>query len=89
MNVLFVIHYPVFGGPHNQALVLAQSLVRHGVDMTILLPDEPGNAAGRLRSAGVDVVTMPLHRVRATPHPAHIRSGSSSDCAVRCARFAG
>jgi hypothetical protein len=39
--------------------------------MTVLLPDEPGNAADRLRAAGVDVITMPLHRVRATPHPAH------------------
>jgi glycosyltransferase involved in cell wall biosynthesis len=71
MNVLFVIHYPVFGGPHNQALLLARSLARQGVEMTVLLPDEPGNAADRLRAAGVDVFTMPLHRVRATPHPAH------------------
>jgi glycosyltransferase involved in cell wall biosynthesis len=70
VNVLFVIHYPVFGGPHNQALLLARSLERQGVDMTVLLPDEPGNAADRLRAAGVDVVSMPLHRVRATPHPA-------------------
>jgi glycosyltransferase involved in cell wall biosynthesis len=71
VNVLFVIHYPVYGGPHSQALLLARSLVRRGVEMTILLPDEPGNAADRLREAGVDVVTMPLHRLRATPHPAH------------------
>jgi len=71
MNVLFVIHYPVFGGPHNQALLLARSLARKGVEMTVLLPDEPGNAADRLRAADVDVVTMPLHRVRAAPHPAH------------------
>jgi glycosyltransferase involved in cell wall biosynthesis len=71
MNVLVVIHYPVFGGPHNQALLLARSLVRHGVEITVLLPDEPGNAVDRLRAAGVDVVTMPLHRLRATPQPAH------------------
>jgi glycosyltransferase involved in cell wall biosynthesis len=71
VNLLFVIHYPVFGGPHNQAMLLARSLGRQGVEMTVLLPDEPGNAADRLRAAGVDVVTMPLHRVRATPHPAH------------------
>jgi glycosyltransferase involved in cell wall biosynthesis len=31
-----------------------------------LLPSEPGNAAGRLRDAGIDVVTMPLHRMRNT-----------------------
>jgi glycosyltransferase involved in cell wall biosynthesis len=71
MNVLVVIHYPVFGGPHNQALLLARSLVRHGVEMTVLLPDEPGNAVDRLRAAGVEVVSMPLHRLRATPQPAH------------------
>jgi hypothetical protein len=71
VNVLFVIHYPVFGGPHNQALLLARSLRRRGVEMTVLLPDEPGNAADRIRAAGVDVVTMPLHRARATLHPAH------------------
>jgi glycosyltransferase involved in cell wall biosynthesis len=71
VNVLFVVHYPIFGGPHNQALLLARSLERHGVEMTVLLPDEPGNAADRLRAADVDVITMSLHRVRATPHPAH------------------
>ena len=70
MKVLFVIHYPVFGGPHNQALLLSRSLAREGVEMAVLLPDEPGNAADRLRAGGVEVFTMRLHRVRATPHPA-------------------
>jgi glycosyltransferase involved in cell wall biosynthesis len=37
--------------------------------MTVLLPSEPGNAAERLRAANVDVVTMPLHRLRATANP--------------------
>jgi glycosyltransferase involved in cell wall biosynthesis len=69
VNVLFVIHYPVFGGPHNQALLLARSLEAHGVSMTVLLPDEPGNAAERLRHAGVELVLIPLHRLRATPDP--------------------
>jgi glycosyltransferase involved in cell wall biosynthesis len=71
VNVLVVIHYPVFGGPHNQALLLARSLVRHGVEMTVLLPDEPGNAVDRLQAAGVEVVSMPLQRLRATLRPAH------------------
>jgi glycosyltransferase involved in cell wall biosynthesis len=74
MNVLFLIHYPVFGGPHNQALRLAGPLLRLGVKTTVLLPDEPGNAASRLQAAGVDVITMPLHRMRATANPAaHLR----------------
>lgn len=69
MRVLFVIHYPVFGGPHNQALLLAHELERHGLHMTVLLPDGPGNAVPRLRSSGIDVVTVPLHRARATVDP--------------------
>jgi len=74
MNVLFLVHYPVFGGPHNQALRLAGPLRRLGVKTTVLLPDEPGNAASRLQAAGVDVITMPLHRMRATANPAaHLR----------------
>jgi glycosyltransferase involved in cell wall biosynthesis len=69
MNVLFVIHYPVFGGPHNQALLLAREFERRGLHMIVLLPEGPGNAAPRLRSSGIDVVTVPLHRVRATVDP--------------------
>ncbi|MBA2525292.1 MAG: glycosyltransferase family 4 protein [Pyrinomonadaceae bacterium] len=34
-----------------------------------MLPDEPGNAAARLRGGGVEVVVMPLHRLRATTRP--------------------
>jgi hypothetical protein len=74
MRPLSIIHYPVFGGPHNQALRLAGPLRRLGVKTTVLLPDEPGNAASRLQAAGVDVITVPLHRVRATANPAaHLR----------------
>jgi glycosyltransferase involved in cell wall biosynthesis len=65
VNLLLVIHYPVFGGPHNQALRLARALEREGVHVTVLLPDH-GDGARRLRAAGIDVITMPLHRARAT-----------------------
>jgi glycosyltransferase involved in cell wall biosynthesis len=65
VNLLVVIHYPVFGGPHNQALRLARALEREGVNVTVLLP-ERGDGARRLRAAGIDVITMPLHRARAT-----------------------
>src|ERR671933_654083 len=65
VNLLLVIHYPVFGGPHNQALRLVRALEREGVNMTVLLP-EHGDGATRLRAAGIDVVTVPLHRARAT-----------------------
>ena len=66
MNMLFVIHYPVFGGPHNQALRLTGLLNNYGWKTIVLLPDDPGRAAGRLRDGGVEVVQMPLHRFRAT-----------------------
>jgi len=69
VNALFVIHYPVYGGPHNQARLLAQELRRRGVSMTVLLPEGPGNAVERLKSSDIDVVTMPLHRARATLNP--------------------
>jgi glycosyltransferase involved in cell wall biosynthesis/ubiquinone/menaquinone biosynthesis C-methylase UbiE/uncharacterized protein YbaR (Trm112 family) len=63
---LFVIHYPVFGGPHNQALRLAEPLAAAGWETVVLLPDEPGNSADRLHAAGIEVVTAPLGRIRAT-----------------------
>jgi glycosyltransferase involved in cell wall biosynthesis len=75
MKVMQVIHYPVFGGPHSEARALAPILERNGWDMTILLPDEPGNAFETLRSAGLEVITMPLRRLRGTLDPAeHVRS---------------
>ncbi len=69
-HVLSVIHYPVFGGPHNRNMRMAPILAEHGIKTTVLLPDEPGNAAGRLRGAGVEVVQMPLRRLRRTLNPA-------------------
>src|SRR5947207_12824700 len=71
---LFVIHYPVFGGPHNQALRLAPALRSLGWEMIVLIPDEPGNAAERLRAAGVQTVEAPLGRLRASGDPRlHLR----------------
>jgi glycosyltransferase involved in cell wall biosynthesis len=73
MRVLCVIHYPVFGGPHNQVMLLASALARQDVQTTVLLPESPrgerGNAVPRLRQAGIDVVTLPLGRARATLDP--------------------
>lgn len=69
MNLLYVIHYPVFGGPHNEALRLNGPLASRGVRLTVLLPDEPGDAAPRLRTAGIDTVQIPLHRLRAVADP--------------------
>jgi glycosyltransferase involved in cell wall biosynthesis len=68
-HLLHVVHYPVFGGPHNQALRLAGPLAEHGWRTTVLLPDEQGNAETRLRACGVDVLTMPMGRLRASRRP--------------------
>jgi glycosyltransferase involved in cell wall biosynthesis len=68
-QVLNVIHHSVFSGPHNQALRLAAPLREHGWETIVLLPNEPGNAAERLRAGGVEVITMPLHRLRESRDP--------------------
>jgi len=71
---LTVIHYSIYGGPHNQALRLAAPLRERGWETLVLLPDEPGNAAERLRAAGVETLTVPLARLRATRSPEpHLR----------------
>jgi len=69
VNTLAIIHYPVFGGPHNRLLSLAPVLAKRGVSTTVVLPDEPGNAPERMRAAGLEVIEMPLRRVRARLDP--------------------
>lgn len=64
LRVLSVIHSSTYGGPHNQAVALASSVP--GLDLTVVLPAEPGDGASRLRSAGIDVVEMDLRRPRAS-----------------------
>jgi glycosyltransferase involved in cell wall biosynthesis/SAM-dependent methyltransferase len=74
MKVLHVVHFPVFGGPHNQALRLAAPLRARGFDTLVVVPSEEGNAAERLRAGDVDVLAIPLHRLRATSNPiTHLR----------------
>lgn len=69
MNVLAIIHAPVFSGPHNTMTVVAQNLAARGTNITILLPDEGQAAVQRIRAAGVDATTVPMHRMRARPDP--------------------
>lgn len=64
-RILFVIHFPVFGGPHNQALQLAQPLSERGFETVVVVPDDAGDAAERLRTGGVAVRSIGLHRLRA------------------------
>jgi glycosyltransferase involved in cell wall biosynthesis len=71
MKILSVIHYPTFGGPHNQAVRLARPLQRRGWETLVALPAEPGNAETRLLEECIEVVSLPLYRVRATWRPDH------------------
>jgi len=69
MKVLFVVHSPFFGGPHNEALRLLEPLRRRGWELEVVVPDEPGSAAPRLEAGGVRVRALPLSRLRASPDP--------------------
>jgi glycosyltransferase involved in cell wall biosynthesis/uncharacterized protein YbaR (Trm112 family) len=68
-NIMTVIHYPVFGGPHNQTVRLEASLRNRGWRNLVVLPNEAGNAVARLAQAGLEVKTIPLHRLRALHNP--------------------
>ena len=68
-RVVAVIQTPTFGGPHNQVLRLHAPLRRHGWDTEVILPTEQGNAAARLRRAGVTVHTAPMCRLRKSLDP--------------------
>jgi glycosyltransferase involved in cell wall biosynthesis len=67
MKVLSVMHFPEFGGPHNQTLRLSAPLRQRGIESVAVLPE--GAGADRLRSGGVDVRILPLGRVRAVKDP--------------------
>jgi glycosyltransferase involved in cell wall biosynthesis len=65
-NVLAVINTPTYGGPHNQLLRLSAPLELLGWRYIAVLPVEGGDdGADRLRAGGVEVIQIPLHRLRA------------------------
>jgi glycosyltransferase involved in cell wall biosynthesis len=69
MRVLSVLHYNGFGGPHNRNMRVIPLLKKKGIHTTVLLPNEPGDAAQRLQAAGIETVKMPLGRPRLTCNP--------------------
>lgn len=69
LNVLSVIHYPIFGGPGNRNALVANRLAAAGINTHIVIPDAPGNAAERLRGMGIEPHRIPLHRLRKTLNP--------------------
>ena len=67
INVLSIIHYPVFGGPHNRNLKINPTLKnKNNINTWILLPDDQGNAFKRLQDAGIKTIKLPLSRIRNT-----------------------
>jgi glycosyltransferase involved in cell wall biosynthesis len=66
MNVLSIIHYPIFGGPHNCNSMVAPYLADMGISLTVVVPDEPGNAVELLQGRNVSTMPIPLTRMRAT-----------------------
>lgn len=69
-RVLSVVHGNTFGGPHNRNSIVAPILEKkYGIHTTVLVPEEPGNAVDRLRSLGIDVVEVPVARLRARLDP--------------------
>jgi glycosyltransferase involved in cell wall biosynthesis len=77
VRLLSVINNPVHGGGHVQMERLRAPLLHRGVD-TLGVTPAGAPAARRLRAAGVEVVEVPLHRLRATADPrAHAAFGAS------------
>ena len=75
VKVLWISHFPVFGGPHNNLMRLASPLADRGWETLALVPTEPGTAAARLREGGIEVMELPLRRLRATTNPTeHLRT---------------
>lgn len=71
LKCLFVIPYPVFGGPHNQAIRLHSALLRRGWETIVAIPadDGEGNAGERLGAAGIEVLRLRFDRLRAGFRP--------------------
>lgn len=87
MRVLSVLHYASWGGPLNRNSRVAPILKERGIHTTVLLPDEPGDGAGRLRQRGLDVAQIPLQRLRNTYWPAvHVRYFAGLASEVRAIR---
>ncbi len=67
-RVLSVQHYPVFGGPYNEATEFEPHLNAAGFETLVAMTDQPGNAAARL-DGRVRFVQLPLGRARWTGDP--------------------
>jgi glycosyltransferase involved in cell wall biosynthesis len=70
IRVLSILHGNTYGGPHNRNAQVAPMLEElHGIKTIMLVPEEPGNAAERLRGQGLRVVEFQIPRLRARISP--------------------
>lgn len=69
INVLSVLHYPVFGGPHNRNAIVSTLLKSQNVNTTLVLPSDAIEAEKRVNAAGGKTLLFPLSRLRKTLSP--------------------
>ena len=65
-RVLSVIQTPTDGGPHNRIRRMAEALRSEGYETVVCLPEECESGHERLVEGGLEVHTVPLHRLRST-----------------------
>lgn len=68
-NVLCVIHAPAWGGPHTICEQLGPVCRELGWNWIMAIPPGSDGSADRLRRAGLEVVEVPLRRIRRTRDP--------------------
>ena len=66
IRVMHVIPWPVYGGPHNEALTLGLQAARMGWSLTVVVPRDADAAALRLQTRGIKVFRLQLTRLRRT-----------------------
>lgn len=69
VSMMHVVPWPVWGGPHNEALTMGLQGTHEGWRLSVVLPRDGGSAADRFRARGMNVVMVPLTRLRRTRSP--------------------
>jgi glycosyltransferase involved in cell wall biosynthesis len=69
VKILQVIPWPVFGGPHNEALMIGSNAPRAAWTVIALLPPGADRAGTRFEEKGVAKVWLPMARLRRTAAP--------------------
>lgn len=68
MRVLSIQHYPTFGGPSNEIVLLEPHLNQQGIETIVAITEEPGSAVPGL-TGHVELVPIPLGRMRQVRSP--------------------